>query len=98
MSSLAKPSHVAFRVVASNERPQTGRARVSYAARLAGSLDALEQLRTRFTAAARRRLGEWRHRIESRNELRLHANQIVSDTGCSRYDVELELRKPFWRP
>lgn len=97
MSSLAKPSGVAFRVAASNERPQTGRVRVNCVARLARSLEALEQLRTGFTAAARCRLREWRHRVESRNELRLHADQIVSDTGCSRYDVELELRKPFWQ-
>ena len=97
MSSFAKPSGVAFRVVGHGLRSPTRRARIDNIAGLAASLDAWGQLRAAITAAARRRLRVWHHRLESRNELKLYADEIVRDTTCSRYDVELELRKPFWR-
>jgi uncharacterized protein YjiS (DUF1127 family) len=94
MSSFAKPSGLAFRLEAHGEQPRASRLRV---ASLAETLDALEQLTVRFTAAARLRLRAWRYRVESRNELRRYADEIVRDAPCSRYDVELELKKPFWR-
>jgi uncharacterized protein YjiS (DUF1127 family) len=97
MSSLAKPSGGTFRLEAHGEQPRGSRARVDNLAGLADSLNALGQLTRCVTAAARRRLRAWRRRAESRNELRLCADEIVRDTVCSRYDVELELRKPFWR-
>ena len=97
MSSFAKPSGIAFRVVGHGLRSPTRRDRIDNFAGLAASIDALGQLAAAITAAARGRLRLWRHRLADRNELKLYAEEIVRDTTCSRYDVALELRKPFWR-
>jgi uncharacterized protein YjiS (DUF1127 family) len=97
MSSLVKPSSVAFRVVSYNKRPRTWHARTDGFAGLAASLAALGQLRDGIAVAARRLLREWCYRVKSRRELRLYADEIVRDTEWSRYEIELELSKPFWR-
>jgi hypothetical protein len=71
MSSLAKPSSVAFRVVPRDEPPRIERTRTESFAALAASLAALGQLRDGITVAARRLLREWCYRVKSRRELRL---------------------------
>jgi uncharacterized protein YjiS (DUF1127 family) len=56
----------------------------------------LDRLRTKI-ASARALLRMWGHRIETRRELRQFANEVVRDSNCSHYDVQMELKKPFWR-
>jgi uncharacterized protein YjiS (DUF1127 family) len=40
---------------------------------------------------------EWRHRARSRRELARLDERMLKDIGISRVEVELEVRKPFWR-
>jgi uncharacterized protein YjiS (DUF1127 family) len=39
----------------------------------------------------------WRQRLRDRRELAAMDDRSLRDIGLTRYDVELELRKPFWR-
>jgi uncharacterized protein YjiS (DUF1127 family) len=42
-------------------------------------------------------LGEWRRRLRDRNALAAMSDQSLRDIGVTRYDIEIEVRKPFWR-
>jgi uncharacterized protein YjiS (DUF1127 family) len=42
-------------------------------------------------------LGEWRRRARSRRELAMLSDRCLRDMGVTRYDVDREARKPFWR-
>jgi uncharacterized protein YjiS (DUF1127 family) len=39
----------------------------------------------------------WRQCLRDRRELAAMDDRSLRDIGLTRYDVELELRKPFWR-
>lgn len=39
----------------------------------------------------------WQQRLVERHQLRGMSEQMLSDIGLSRADIELEARKPFWR-
>ena len=40
----------------------------------------------------------WRARGAQRRRLRTLDDRLLKDFGVSRYDAEMESRKPFWRP
>jgi uncharacterized protein YjiS (DUF1127 family) len=40
---------------------------------------------------------EWRRRIRSRRELMTLGEHDLTDIGCTRCDMQWEVRKPFWR-
>jgi uncharacterized protein YjiS (DUF1127 family) len=43
-------------------------------------------------------LQTWRQRLRGRRELAAMCDdRLLRDIGLTRYEVELELRKPFWR-
>jgi uncharacterized protein YjiS (DUF1127 family) len=42
-------------------------------------------------------LQRWRQRSCARHELAAMCDRSLPDIGLTRYEVELELRKPFWR-
>ncbi len=42
-------------------------------------------------------LKEWRRRARSRQELAALCDRCLRDIGATRYDADLEVRKPFWR-
>jgi uncharacterized protein YjiS (DUF1127 family) len=42
-------------------------------------------------------LQTWRQRLRGRRELATMNDRLLRDIGLTRYEVELELRKPFWR-
>ncbi len=42
-------------------------------------------------------LNEWRRRVRDRNALAAMSDPSLRDIGLTRYDIELEVRKPFWR-
>jgi uncharacterized protein YjiS (DUF1127 family) len=43
-------------------------------------------------------LQSWRQRLRGRRDLATMCdNRLLRDIGLTRYEVELELRKPFWR-
>jgi uncharacterized protein YjiS (DUF1127 family) len=42
-------------------------------------------------------LQTWRQRSRARRQLAAMCDRSLRDIGLSRYDVEFELRKPFWR-
>ncbi len=42
------------------------------------------------------RLGEWRRRLRSRQELEGLSDATLRDIGLSRYDAQRETNKPFW--
>jgi uncharacterized protein YjiS (DUF1127 family) len=44
-----------------------------------------------------RMLGLWRSRIRERNAFTSLNDRDLRDLGVSRWDVEQELSKPFWR-
>jgi uncharacterized protein YjiS (DUF1127 family) len=51
-----------------------------------------------WTAGWLRRIaGEWRARIRERHELATLDERDMRDLGLSRWQVERELAKPFWR-
>lgn len=39
----------------------------------------------------------WAERLRARDELAQLTHRELRDVGLSRYDVEFEIRKPFWR-
>lgn len=41
-------------------------------------------------------LAEWRHRSQSRNELKNLSDRTLRDIGLSRCDASSEASKPFW--
>jgi uncharacterized protein YjiS (DUF1127 family) len=41
-------------------------------------------------------IGEWRRRARSRHELAMLGEHGRRDLAC-RFDVQSEIRKPFWR-
>jgi uncharacterized protein YjiS (DUF1127 family) len=43
-----------------------------------------------------RTLGRWRERIRERQAYAALDRRDLSDLGLSRWEVELELAKPFW--
>lgn len=52
---------------------------------------------TDFLARARKLLATWRERHNSRTELALWDDRDLHDAGVTSYDLQMELRKPFWR-
>ncbi len=42
-------------------------------------------------------VGRWQARANDRRMLGRLDDRLLSDIGLSRYDVEGELKKPFWR-
>ncbi|MFZ2068761.1 MAG: DUF1127 domain-containing protein [Xanthobacteraceae bacterium] len=42
-------------------------------------------------------IAEWRRRARSRHELAVLCDRCLRDIGANRYDVDREVRKPFWR-
>lgn len=40
---------------------------------------------------------EWRRRARSRRELAALCDRCLRDMGATRYDADMEMRKPFWR-
>jgi uncharacterized protein YjiS (DUF1127 family) len=42
-------------------------------------------------------VAEWRRRARSRRELAMLCNRCLRDFGATRYNVDREVRKPFWR-
>jgi len=42
-------------------------------------------------------VNEWRRRAGSRRELAALCDRALRDIGVTRYDVEREASKPFWR-
>ena len=42
-------------------------------------------------------IAEWRRRARSRRELAVLGDRCLRDMGATRYDVDREVRKPFWR-
>jgi uncharacterized protein YjiS (DUF1127 family) len=42
-------------------------------------------------------LQTWRQRLRERQQLAEMDDRSLRDIGLTRYDVEYELRKPFWR-
>ncbi len=42
-------------------------------------------------------IAEWRRRARSRHELAVLCDRCLRDIGVTRYDVDREVRKPFWR-
>jgi uncharacterized protein YjiS (DUF1127 family) len=42
-------------------------------------------------------IAEWRRRARSRRELAVLCDRCLRDMGATRYDVDREVRKPFWR-
>jgi uncharacterized protein YjiS (DUF1127 family) len=42
-------------------------------------------------------LQTWRQRLRDRQRLAEMDDRSLRDIGLTRYDAELELRKPFWR-
>jgi uncharacterized protein YjiS (DUF1127 family) len=42
-------------------------------------------------------IGEWRRRARSRRELAMLGEIVRHDLAC-RHDLNVEIRKPFWRP
>jgi uncharacterized protein YjiS (DUF1127 family) len=43
-------------------------------------------------------LGTWKSRSRERQLLAQMSDSELKDIGASRYDAEMEIRKPFWRP
>ncbi len=43
-------------------------------------------------------LYEWQRRASERHHLRQLSDHMLKDIGLSRFDVEREAGKPFWRP
>jgi uncharacterized protein YjiS (DUF1127 family) len=57
-------------------------------------------LAARATAAAKAVAGKvdvWRARLRERHAFSLIDERDLRDLGLSRYDVQRELAKPFWR-
>lgn len=50
-----------------------------------------------FFAEWRETIAEWRRRARSRHELAVLCDRCLRDMGVTRYDVDREVRKPFWR-
>lgn len=48
-------------------------------------------------ARMRKTLVTWRKRHNSRAELALWEERDLHDAGVTRYDLQMEFRKPFWR-
>jgi uncharacterized protein YjiS (DUF1127 family) len=42
------------------------------------------------------RIGVWRRRLRSRQELEALSDTTLRDIGISRYDAQRETHKPFW--
>lgn len=42
-------------------------------------------------------VNEWRRRARGRRELAALCDRCLRDIGATRYDADLEARKPFWR-
>lgn len=42
-------------------------------------------------------IAEWRRRARSRRELAVLCERCLRDMGATRYDVDREVRKPFWQ-
>jgi uncharacterized protein YjiS (DUF1127 family) len=40
---------------------------------------------------------EWQRRARGRRELAVLCDRCLRDMGVTRYDVNQEVRKPFWR-
>lgn len=51
----------------------------------------------RLFAEWRTVIAEWRRRARSRHELAVLCDRCLRDIGITRYDVDHEVRKPFWR-
>ena len=47
--------------------------------------------------AAARTLRQWRTRVRERHTFSLVDERDLRDLGLSRYDVQRELAKPFWK-
>ena len=43
-------------------------------------------------------LATWKSRSRERDLLAQMSDKELKDIGASRYDAEMEIRKPFWRP
>jgi uncharacterized protein YjiS (DUF1127 family) len=43
-------------------------------------------------------LATWASRSRERRLLAQMSDADLKDIGASRYDAEMEIRKPFWRP
>lgn len=39
----------------------------------------------------------WHQRIEARNRLKTLDDRMLADIGVSRFEVEAECKKPFWK-
>ena len=50
-----------------------------------------------FWAQTLSTLNTWRQRRNSRAELALWEERDLHDAGITAYDLQSELRKPFWR-
>jgi uncharacterized protein YjiS (DUF1127 family) len=50
----------------------------------------------RLFAELRSLTAEWRRRARSRRELAALCDRCLRDMRMTRYDVEKEVRKPFW--
>jgi uncharacterized protein YjiS (DUF1127 family) len=52
---------------------------------------------SRLFADLRGLIAEWRRRARSRRELAALCDRCLRDMRITRYDADLEVRKPFWR-
>ena len=50
-----------------------------------------------YFAEWRETIAEWRRRARSRHELAVLCDRCLRDMGVTRYDVDREVRKPFWK-
>jgi uncharacterized protein YjiS (DUF1127 family) len=66
-------------------------------ATLDARLDAAAAAVVRVLWAADAVLGAWRHRHQTRRDLRDLPPHLLRDIGLTAADAEAEARKPFWR-
>jgi uncharacterized protein YjiS (DUF1127 family) len=45
----------------------------------------------------RNRVREWRQRIRERNEVMMLSDRDLRDIRWTRYEAQVEARKPFWQ-
>jgi uncharacterized protein YjiS (DUF1127 family) len=62
-----------------------------------GIRQARRMLRTWFESSMET-LATWRSRSRERELLARMSDRELKDIAVSRYDAEMEIRKPFWRP
>ena len=64
---------------------------------VSGSLYSLVQKIESTAKAADRAVGTWVARSEDRRQLARMSDRLLNDIGLNRFEVAIEINKPFWK-